>query len=122
MPEKTAAGSTDWAGAPGIIVPPGPAAEGNRAARRGGPAVSIDFSRSAVRERDARTADADIELEVLGDVVARLEIDVDRRLVVGLGDTAEDVIVGDATTEGEIPGIKRGRRRSLDGLEGHIRS
>src|SRR4029450_11546657 len=85
-------------------------------------AVGVDFSRRAVRERDARTAEADIELEVLGDVVARLEIDVDRRLVVGLGDAAEDVVVGDATTEGEIPGIECRRRRCLDSLHPQIRS
>jgi hypothetical protein len=91
------------AGSARIQVAPGADVEGELADRQAGAAVSVDFSRGAVRERDARTADADIELEVLGDVVARLEIDVDRRLVVGLGDAAEDVVVGDASHRRRYP-------------------
>src|SRR4029434_6683157 len=90
--------------------------------RQTGAAVSVDFSRGTVREGDACAAQADIELEVLGDVVARLEIGADRRLVVGLRDAAEDVVVGDRGAESDIPGIERSRRRSLHGLDSHIRS
>ena len=69
-------------------------------------AVDVDFSRGAVREGDARAGEADVELQVLGDVVARLEVSRDRGLVVGLGDTAEDVVVHDRAAEGDIPGIE----------------
>src|SRR6185503_4382205 len=110
------------AGSARIQIAPGADVEGELADRQAGAAVSVDFSRSAVRERDARTAHADIELEVLGDVVARLEIDVDRWLVVGLGDAAEDVVVGDTGAEGDIPGIECWRRRGLDGLHPQISS
>ena len=58
-------------------------------------------------ERDALRGRTDVELEVLVDVVARLEIGRDRRVVVRLGDAAEDVIAHDAGAEGDIPGVKR---------------
>ena len=120
--QRIDAGKAELAGSARIHVAPGADVESELADRQAGTAVCVDFSGCTVGERDACATQADIELEVLGDVVARLEIDVDRRLVVGLGDTAENVVVGDAATEGDIPGIECRRRRSLDGLHGHIRS
>ena len=63
-----------------IEVSPGTEVEGEDAEGRADTGVEVDFSRSAVRERDARTGDTGVELQVLGDVVARLEVDPDRGL------------------------------------------
>src|SRR5581483_2423936 len=79
------------------------------------------LGRGAVRERDALRRGADIELEVVVDVVARLEIGGDRGLVVGLGDAAENVIIHDRAAEREIPRTDHGRRRRRLGLDRHIR-
>src|SRR5216683_2394319 len=103
-----------------IDVTPNAEVEGEHADGRADTAVDVDFSRRAVREGDALTGGADVELHVLVDVVARLEVGGDRRLVVGLGDAAEDVIVHECAAEGEIPRLERRRRRRLDGLYRHI--
>src|SRR5260370_34741160 len=76
-----------------IDVTPNAEVEGEHADGRADTAVDVDFSRRAVREGDAFAGRTDRELHVLVDVVARLEIGGDRRLVVGLGNAAEDVIV-----------------------------
>src|SRR6266498_5594075 len=88
-------------------IPVVPSAEIERERTKGRPdaAVDVDFGSRAVRERDALARDADVVLQVLGDVVARLEIGGDRRLVIGLGDAAEDVVRGDAGAEGDVPRI-----------------
>jgi hypothetical protein len=104
-----------------IEITPGAEVEGEHADGRADTAVDVDFRRRAVRERDALAGEADIKLHVLGEVVARLEVSGDRRLVVGLGDAAEHVVVHDRAAEGEIPGIERRRGRRLDGLDGHVR-
>ena len=72
-------------------------------------AVEVDLTSGAVREVDAGATEAEVQLVVFVDVVARLEIRRDRRLVVRLRDTAEKVIAGDRRTEREIP--RRGFRR-----------
>src|SRR6516164_2331804 len=56
------------------------------------------------------TRNADIVLQILGDVVARLEIGGDRRLVIGLGDAAPDIVRRDPPAERNIPRIRRRRR------------
>src|SRR5262249_62078969 len=75
-----------------IPVVPNAEIERERTERRAEPAVDVDLGCRAVRERDALARDADIVLQVLGDVVARFEIGGDRRPVVGLGDAAEDIV------------------------------
>src|SRR6185503_16560394 len=60
-------GSPELAGSTRIDVTPGADVEGELANRQASTAVSVDFSRGAVREGDAGAAQADIELEVLGD-------------------------------------------------------
>ena len=52
--------------------------EGELAEGRPDTAVEVDFGRGAVREADARAGDADIELQIRIDVVARLEIGRER--------------------------------------------
>src|SRR5262249_6183244 len=83
------------------------------------PPVDVDLGSRAVRKRDTLARDAHIVLQVLGDVVARLEIGGDRRLVIGLRDAAEDVVRGDAGAEGDVPRIRR-RRRRCRGRDFHI--
>src|SRR5713226_8087857 len=83
-----------------IDVTPNAEVEGEHADGRADTTVDVDFGRRAVREGDALTGGADVELHVLVDVVARLEIGGDRRFVVGLGDTAEHVIVHECAAEG----------------------
>src|SRR5207248_886027 len=95
-----------------IDVAPQTEVEGEHSEGRADTAVNIDFGRRSVRERDALACGADIELHILVDVEARLEIGRDGRLVVGLGDAAEDVVIHQRAAEGEIPGLEcRGRRR-----------
>ena len=79
-------------------------------------AVDVDLARCAVREVDAGAAETDVALQILGEVVARLEVGRDRRLVVRLRDAAEDVVAGDRRTEREIPcrRIWRDNRLGLD--------
>src|SRR5947209_606465 len=104
MPREIDAGSeasTELAGAARIQVAPDADIEGECAEGRANTAVDVDFGRRAVSERNALKRRADVELQVLVDVVARLEIGGDRWLVVGLGDAAEDVIVHDGAAEGE---------------------
>ena len=48
----------------------------------------VDLGSRAVRKRDTLARDAHIVLQVLADVVARLEIGGDRRIVIGLRDAA----------------------------------
>src|SRR5205807_1956569 len=57
-----------------IDVTPNAEVEGEHADGRADTTVDIDFSRRAVREGDALTGSADVELHVLVDVVARLEV------------------------------------------------
>src|SRR5262249_54537979 len=71
----------------------------------------MSTSAAAVRERDALARNADIVLQVLSDVVAGLEIGADRRLVIGLGDAAEDIVRRDPATEPDVPRIRWRRRR-----------
>ena len=104
-----------------IEVAPDTEVEGEHADRRADTAVDVDLSRGAVREGDALERGTDIELDVLVDVVARLEIGGDRRLVVRLGDAAEHVVAHDGATERDIPGIERRRRRGLHGFDRHVR-
>ena len=86
-----------------IQVTPDTEVEGERAEGRPDTAVDVDFSGSPVRERDALGGSADVELQVLVDVVARLEIGRDRRIVIGLGDAAEDVVAHDARCRRRYP-------------------
>src|SRR5262249_24979386 len=92
-------------------IPVVPSAEIERERTEGRPDAgeTIDLGGRAVRERDALARDAGIELQVLGDVVARLEIAGDRRLVIGLRDAAEDVVRGNAAAESDVPRIVRRR-------------
>ena len=78
-----------------IQVTPDTEVEGSGTEGRADTAVDVDFGGGAVRERDALGRGADVELQVLVHIVARLEIGGDRRVVVGLGDAAEDVVVHD---------------------------
>src|SRR6202790_2613934 len=73
-----------------IEVTPDTNVEGEGTEGRSNTAVDIDFGRGTICKRDALAADADVELQVLVDVISRLEIGGDRWLVVGLGDAAED--------------------------------
>src|SRR6185312_13815994 len=70
-----------------IQITPDAEVEGGRAEGRTNTAVDVDFSRGAVREGNAFRRGADVELQVLVDVVARLEIGGNRRLMVRLRDT-----------------------------------
>src|SRR5262249_51772086 len=54
-------------------------------------------------KRDALARDADIVLQVLGDVVARFEIGGHRRPVVRLGDAAEDIVGRDPPPRTQRP-------------------
>src|SRR5262249_45089994 len=94
-------------------IPVVPSAEIERERTEGGPDARkpVDLGGRAVRERDALARDAGIELQILGDVVARLEIGGDRWLVIGLGDAAEDVVRRDAGAESDVPRIVWRRRR-----------
>src|SRR6201999_2207734 len=96
-----------------IQIAPHTEVEGELADRRADTAVDVDLGRGAVREGDALRRGADIELQVVVDVVARLEIGGDRGLVVGLGDAAEDVIAHDRAAEREIPRTDHYRRWRL---------
>ena len=78
-----------------IQVTPDTEVERRGAEGRPDTTVDVDFSGSPVRERDALGRSADVELQVLVHIVARLEIGGDRRVVIGLGDAAEDVVVHD---------------------------
>src|SRR5439155_21279214 len=110
-------GCTVMAGSARIEVAPGTDVEGKGAERHAATAVNVNFSRRTVRERDALEGRADIELDVLRDVVARLEIGGHRGLVVGLGDAAEDVVVHDRAWEGGSLGCEGWRRRFLEDLK-----
>src|SRR6185312_12594353 len=101
-------GVTGVTGAAGIIIIPKADIERDRAEGRTHAAVEVDLRRGVVGELDALAGDAGIELPVRVDVVARLEIRRDGRLVAGLGDAAPDVIVHDRRAEGDVP---RRRRR-----------
>src|SRR5437899_1592871 len=68
---------------------------------------------------DGRTNTA-VEPQILVEVVARFEIGRDRGLVIGLGDTAEDVIVHQRAAEGEIPRLERRWWRRPDSFDSHI--
>src|SRR5204863_9060763 len=57
-----------------IQIPPDAEVEPEGAEGRTNTAVDVDFSRGAVRKGDALGGGTDIELQILGDVVARLEI------------------------------------------------
>ena len=76
----------------GVPVVPSAEIERERTEGRAEAAVDVNLGGRSVRERDALARNADIVLQVLGDVVARFEIGRDRRLVIGLGDTAEDIV------------------------------
>src|SRR5262249_56768196 len=77
------------------------------------PAEDVDLRGRAVRERDALARNAHVVLQVFGDVVARLEIGGDRRLVIGLGDAAEDIVRRDPPAERDVPWIRRRLPRCL---------
>src|SRR5262249_60779905 len=91
----------------GIPVVPNAETKRERTERRAEAAINIDLSRRAVRERDALAGNADVVLQVLGDVVARLEIGRDRRPGVGLGDAAEDIVRRDPPSERHVPRVRR---------------
>src|SRR5262249_48644546 len=94
-----------------IPVIPNAEIEGERTERRAEAGEAGDLGGRGVRERDALTRNADIELQVLADVVARFEIGGDRRPVVGLGDAAEDIVRRDPPAERNVPRVRRLRRR-----------
>src|SRR5262249_3935096 len=72
---------------------------------------AVDLGGGPVRERDAGSRDTGVELEVRAHIVPRLEVDVARRIVVGLSDAAENVVARDAGAEGDVPRIRWCRRR-----------
>src|SRR5262249_21975942 len=86
-----------------IPVVPNAKIERERTEGRAEAGEAVDLGGRAVRERDALPRNADIELQVLGDVVAWLEIGGDRRPVVGLGDAAEDIVRRDPPAERDVP-------------------
>src|SRR5258705_13148230 len=100
-----------------IDITPNTEVEGEHTDGRTNTAVNIDFSCRAVRERNAFAGKPDVQLQILVEVVARLEISRDRGFVIGLGDTAEDVIVHQRAAEGEIPRLEPPRRRPPDTLD-----
>jgi hypothetical protein len=102
-----------------IPVVPTAEIECERTERRAKAAVDVDLRSRAVRERDALARNAEVVLQVVSDVIARLEIGGDRRLVIGLGDATEDVVRGDPGAEGDIPGNRRDRRR-CERLDLHV--
>src|SRR5712675_2385970 len=79
MPSEIKPGTAELAGATGIQVAPDADIEGKCAEGRADTAVDIDFSSGPVGEGNAFERGADVELQVLIDVVARLEIGGDRR-------------------------------------------
>src|SRR5690606_15726094 len=94
-----AAGDRIDAGSARIQVTPDTDIKRQRPEGRADTAVDIDLGGSAVGERDARERRTDVKLQVLADVVARLEIGGHRRLVVRLGDATEHIVVHDAGAE-----------------------
>ena len=94
-----------------IPVVPGAEVERELAEGRPDAAVEVDFGGGTVRERDALAGDAHIALQLVGEVVARLEIGRDRRLVIRLGDAAEVVVRHQGRAEGDVPRTHRSRNR-----------
>ena len=70
--------------------------EGERTEGRPDTGGAVNLGSRPVRERDAGARDPCVELQVRRDVVARLEVGVDRRIMIGLRDAAEDVVALDA--------------------------
>ena len=121
--ERVAGGigrGAEEAGSARIQVAPDTEVEGERTEGRADTAVDVDFGGGAIRERDALGRGADVKLQILADVVAGLEIGRHRGVVVRLRDAAKDVIVHHGGAERDIPGIKRRRRRRLDGFHGQV--
>src|SRR5262245_54554379 len=85
--------------------------ERERAEGRADAGVAVDLGCRAVRERDAGARHTGVELEVRAHVVARLEVCIDRRVVVRLRDAAENIVRRQASAEREIPRVRRRRRR-----------
>ena len=72
-----------------------------------------------VRKVDALATHAEVTLEVGIEVVARLEVHADRRLVRRLGDAAEVIVARDPRAESHVPRAhdSHRRRRRLESLE-----
>src|SRR4029079_4334251 len=91
--------------------------EGERSEGRPDTDGAVDFGSRTVRKRDAGAGHTCVELQIRRNVVARLEVGVDRRLMVGLSDAAEDVVALDTGAKGDVPWIRRRRRRRRLELE-----
>ena len=82
--------------------------EGERTEGRPETGGTVNFGCCPVRKRDAGARGPRVELEVRADVIPRLEVGICRRIVIGLGDAAEDVVALDTCAKGEVPGFGGG--------------
>src|SRR5262249_40851977 len=88
-----------------VVVVPNAYIEGEGTEGRPNAAVEVDLGRRAVGKADALAADAGVELQILVDVVSRLEVGGDGRPVVRLRNAAEYVIAHYGGAERQIPWV-----------------